>query len=120
MFHGTPAEAVEPILHQNIDPLLAGAKTGAIWGKGAYFAVDAKTSDNYTQADDNGHRFIFMARVLAGKVSQGEKSLQRPPPLDAKKPNELADAVVDNPTAPRIYVVFRNQQIYPEFLIQYE
>ncbi|KAK7093850.1 E3 ubiquitin-protein ligase MIB2-like [Littorina saxatilis] len=119
LFHGTPAEAVEPIQHQNIDPLLAGSNVGAIWGKGAYFAVDAKQSDNYASASDEGFRYMFMARVLAGRHAQGQRGMQRPPPVDQSNQNELADTVVDNTDQPRIYVVFRNQQIYPEFLVQY-
>ena len=119
LFHGTPAGSVEPIQHQNIDPLLAGSNVGAIWGKGAYFAVDAKQSDNYATASDEGYRYMYMARVLAGRCAQGSKGLQRPPPVDLSRPNELADAVVDDVDQPRIYVIFRNQQIYPEFLVQY-
>ena len=119
LFHGTPAGSVEPIQHQNIDPLLAGSNVGAIWGKGAYFAVDAKQSDNYATASDEGYRYMYMARVLAGCCAQGSKGLQRPPPVDLNKPKELADAVVDNVDHPRIYVIFRNQQIYPEYLVQY-
>ena len=119
LFHWTPARSVEPIQHQNIDPLLAGSNMGAIWGKGAYFAVDAKQSDNYATASDEGYRYMYMARVLAGRCAQGSKGLQRPPPVDLSRPNELADAVVDDVDQPRIYVIFRNQQIYPEFLVQY-
>lgn len=119
LFHGTPARSVEPIQHQNIDPLLAGSNVGAIWGKGAYFAVDAKQSDSYATASDEGYRYMYMARVLAGRCAQGSKGLQRPPPVDLSRPNELADAVVDDVDQPRIYVIFRNQQIYPEFLVQY-
>ena len=119
LFHGTPAGSVEPIQHQNIDPLLAGSNVGAIWGKGAYFAVDAKQSDNYATASDEGYRYMYMARVLAGRCAQGSKGLQRPPPVDLNKPKELVDAVVDNVDHPHIYVIFRNQQIYPEYLVQY-
>lgn len=120
LFHGTPAVAVNPIQLQNIDPLLAGNNVGAIWGKGAYFATDAKTSDNYAQANDDGHRFMFMARVLVGRYGQGAQGMQRPPLVGGANSMELFDSVVDNLDHPRIYVVFRNQQIYPEFLIQYE
>ncbi|KAL8591213.1 hypothetical protein ACOMHN_019189 [Nucella lapillus] len=119
LFHGTPASSVEPIQHQNIDPLLAGNNVGAIWGKGAYFAVDAKQSDNYASASDEGFRYMYMARVLAGRHAQGGRNMQRPPPVDPSRPNDLADSVVDTTDSPRIYVIFRNQQIYPEFLVQY-
>ena len=119
LFHGTPARSVEPIQHQNIDPLLAGSNVGAIWGRGAYFAVEAKHSDNYATASDEGYHYMYMARVLVGCYVQGSKGLQRPPPVDLHKPKELADAVVDDVDHPHIYVIFRNQQIYPEYLVQY-
>ncbi|PVD37099.1 hypothetical protein C0Q70_04093 [Pomacea canaliculata] len=119
LFHGTSFKCVEAIQHQNIDPLLAGENVGTIWGKGAYFAIDAKISDNYASSDDDGYRYMFMARVLTGQIAQGARDLKRPPPLDSTMPNALADAVVDDMNNPRVYVVFRNQQIYPEFLIQY-
>lgn len=119
LFHGTPAASIEAIQHQNIDPLLAGSNVGAIWGKGAYFALDAKQSDNYASASDEGFRFMYMARVLAGRYKQGSKGMNRPPPVNDSNTLELCDSVVDDPNNPRIFVIFRNQQIYPEFLIQY-
>ncbi|KAK7469582.1 hypothetical protein BaRGS_00036430, partial [Batillaria attramentaria] len=114
--------SVEPILYQNIDPLLAGNNVGAKYGRGAYFAVDSQFSDSYTSTSvsDSNYRYMFYARVLAGTVTRGVEGMKRPPPRSPSDPTSLYDAVVDCVASPRIYVVFRNQQIYPEYLIQYQ
>ncbi|XP_046564767.1 E3 ubiquitin-protein ligase mind-bomb-like isoform X2 [Haliotis rubra] len=119
LFHGTTPDSADLIPHQNIDFRLAGSRVGALLGQGAYFAVDAKYSDGYAKEDARRHKFMFLAKVLVGKSRQGNRELKRPPVLDASNKTKLADSACDKETDPRIYVLFSEGQIYPEYLIEY-
>ncbi|XP_071111879.1 E3 ubiquitin-protein ligase MIB2-like [Haliotis cracherodii] len=119
LFHGTTPDSADLIPHQNIDFRLAGSRVGALYGQGAYFAVDAKYSDGYAKEDARRHRFMFLAKVLVGKSKQGNRELKRPPVLDSSNKTKLADSACDNETSPRIYVIFSESHIYPEYLIEY-
>lgn len=120
LFHGTTPDKKDVIAEQNLDPRLAGGRVGALFGKGTYFATDAKYSDLYSQADQNGHKFMFLVKVLAGKTCIGKPEYARPPPQDPRNPKSpLFDSCVDNDKTPRIYCVFHDTQYYPEHLIEY-
>ncbi|XP_076085072.1 E3 ubiquitin-protein ligase MIB2-like isoform X1 [Mytilus galloprovincialis] len=120
LFHGTTPDKLDVIAEQNLDPRLAGGRVGALFGKGTYFATDAKYSDLYSQADQNGHKFMFLVKVLAGKTCIGRPEYLRPPPQDHKNPNgPIFDSCVDNEKNPRIYCIFHDTQYYPEHLIEY-
>jgi len=119
LFHGTPDEAtVRCICHQNFDPRMHG-RHGTVYGKGVYFSTTAAYSDGYTK--NSGHRFMFFARVLVGKSTRGKPEFQRPPPVDPSRPHgALYDSCVNSTSNPTIFVIFDNDQCYPEFLIEYE
>lgn len=120
LFHGTTPDKLDVIAEQNLDPRLAGGRVGALFGKGTYFATDAKYSDLYSQADQNGHKFMFLVKVLAGKTCIGRPEYVRPPSQDHKNPNSpIFDSCVDNEKTPRIYCIFHDTQYYPEHLIEY-
>lgn len=120
LFHGTTADVVDAICQQGFDWRMCG-KHGTVYGKGSYFARDASYSHGYTNhigllCD----RKMLVARVLVGSSVLGASSLTRPPPKDPLKPNgDLQDSCVDNTVHPSIYVVFDNNQCYPEYLITY-
>ena len=120
LFHGTPSHVTaEAILTQNFDPRLSG-KNAVVYGDGCYFAVDANYSDKYCLRGTEVVCWMFMARVLVGEHTQGCQGLRRPPPIDPNKPHgDLYDSCVDNVKSPKIYVVFENDQCYPEYLISY-
>ena len=42
-----------------------------------------------------------------------------PPPKDPSRPEILFDSVVDNSANPTIFVVFFDNQCYPEYLIKF-
>ena len=120
LFHGTTPDKLDLIAEQNLDPRLAGGRVGAIFGKGTYFAIDAKYSDLYAQADDKGHKFMFLVKVLAGKTCMGSQEYSRPPQVDPSNPTSpLYDSCVDNVKSPRIFCIFHDTQYYPEHLIEY-
>ena len=61
-----------------------------------------------------------MARILAGRSTKGNQSYMRPPPIDATDPHsDLFDSCVDSEQNPKIYVIFDNDQVYPEYVVSY-
>ncbi|XP_046375109.2 E3 ubiquitin-protein ligase MIB2-like [Haliotis rufescens] len=120
LFHGTTPDSAKDIPIQNIDFRLSGNRVGALFGLGAYFAVDAKYSDNYTKEDVRKHRFMFLAKVLVGRTRKGAKDMTRPPVFDLSDKTKLADSTCDDELRPRVYVIFSDKQIYPEYLVEYE
>lgn len=122
-FHGTPDEAtVRCICNQNFDPRMHG-RHATMYGRGVYFSTTARYSDSYTRPcpKNSGHRFMFLARAVVGKSAPGKQDLQRPPPVDPSRPHgALYDSCVNSTSNPTIFVIFDNDQCYPEFLIEYE
>lgn len=120
LFHGTLPDKIDQICKENLDPRLAGDRVGVIFGQGTYFAVEAKYSDLYAQADARNHKFMVLTRVLGGKCCVGKNQYRRPPPVDPKDKNShLYDCCVDNVQNPKIYCLFDTNQYYPEYIIEY-
>ncbi|WAR14224.1 PAR12-like protein [Mya arenaria] len=120
LFHGTSNDTVEAIYRQGFDFRLSGTASGTAYGKGSYFATTAKYSNCYTdrQKETMG---MFIAKVLVGDYTKGDKSYSRPPqkdPHDLSSP--LYDSCVDSVIDPKIFVIFELGQVYPEYLIKYK
>uniref|UniRef100_A0AAZ1X8N0 Poly [ADP-ribose] polymerase n=1 Tax=Oreochromis aureus TaxID=47969 RepID=A0AAZ1X8N0_OREAU len=112
LFHGTDSKSVNTICHNNFD-----CRThGMAYGKGSYFARDAKYSHDHT--GDTDVRAMFISRVLVGDYTKGSFDYCQPPSKDGGDIN-LYDSCVDDVMDPTIFVVFEKHQIYPEYLIQY-
>ncbi|XP_035767427.1 protein mono-ADP-ribosyltransferase PARP12-like [Neolamprologus brichardi] len=116
LFHGTDSKFVDTICHHNFDWRICGTH-GTAYGKGSYFARDARYSHNYT--GDTDVRDMFISRVLVGDFTKGSSDYRRPPSKDGGGIN-FYDSCVNDVMNPSIYVVFEKQQIYPEYLIQYK
>jgi hypothetical protein len=78
----------------------------------------AQTADSYTDFGDKKHMFIV--RVLAGDFAPGETTFVRPPPRNPRDPFELYDSCVDSVQNPNIFVIFTFDQVYPEYVIEYQ
>ncbi|XP_071368336.1 protein mono-ADP-ribosyltransferase TIPARP-like [Centroberyx affinis] len=119
LFHGTTAEAVDDICHNNFDPRMAGVN-GVSYGHGSYFACIASFSNSYSaKVGMDEVRHMFLAKVLVGKVSLGRNGYRRPPPLTRAKKYCLYDTCVDSLENPSMFVVFDSCQCYPYYLIKY-
>ncbi|XP_022087972.1 uncharacterized protein LOC110977823 isoform X2 [Acanthaster planci] len=122
LFHGTISEKhATTICNQNFDWRLCGSNVGTLYGKGSYFARDAKFAHSYTRADELDQRYMFVVQVLVGTYSAGKSEYTRPPPRDPSKPlGDLYDSCVNDTSDPTIYVIFEKPQVYPEYLIKYK
>ena len=89
-----------------------------VYGNGVYFAKDASYSarPTYSPPDANGHKYIYLARVLSGEFTTGNSSMIVPPYKDPAR-HIFYDSVVDNIKNPQIFVIFHDALVYPEYLI---
>ena len=76
-----------------------------------YFAKDSSYSARYAGRSGTGERGMYLAKVLAGKYTQGHQNYKVAP--------KGFDTVADNPAAPSIHVVFYDNQCYPEYLLYF-
>ncbi|XP_066911705.1 protein mono-ADP-ribosyltransferase PARP11-like [Clytia hemisphaerica] len=118
LYHGTDATVVDGICKQNFDWRLNG-KNATMFGQGSYFATQASYSLNFTRPDSNKIRYMFVAKVLAGRYTKGSSDIKRPPPISPLDPHTLHDSCVDNISSPSMYIVFERDQCYPQYLITF-
>jgi len=90
------------------------------YGQGVYFAKEFwySAGDTYSPADKAGCKRVYQARVLTGHYTVGQPEFKEAP----FKPNSQVlryDSVVNNTQSPMIYVIFRDAQAYPEYLITF-
>ncbi|KAK7120425.1 hypothetical protein R3I94_020427 [Phoxinus phoxinus] len=119
LFHGTGPDKTEQINHHGFNRSYAGMH-GAMYGNGSYFAVDPSYSaQGYSKPDVNGHKRMYLARVLVGDFTQGKPGLPVPP---AKSTNsaDLYNSVTDSISNPTMFVIFNDVQAYPEYLITFQ
>ncbi|KAK2859002.1 hypothetical protein Q5P01_003622 [Channa striata] len=136
LFHGTGHSNIQAICTFNFDWRLTGSH-GDVYGKGSYFARDAKYSSKFCHttgkhnttlqrhglappifASEPHYKTMFLARVLVGEYTVGHPMYCRPPSKDASFTN-FYDSCVDDMANPKIYVIFDSNQIYPEYLIEF-
>ena len=96
--------------------------SGHQYGRGVYFARDAQYSLGFAvnrerRAGTLGRRYMYLARVLVGQYCIGYETMIVPPPKNPSRPEILYESVVDNQGNPSIFVVFSDNQCYPEYLI---
>ena len=115
LFHGTRPNVVEEICEQNFDWRLHGSNSGQNFGRGTYFAMSPSYSYNYATVDNDGLKYIFIAKVIVGSLVIGNSSMVRPP----KNPstNALYESSCDNITTPTIIVKYDKQEYYPEYIL---
>uniref|UniRef100_A0A672TDR8 Poly [ADP-ribose] polymerase n=1 Tax=Sinocyclocheilus grahami TaxID=75366 RepID=A0A672TDR8_SINGR len=119
LFHGTGPHTTDQINNQGFNRSFAGMN-GAMYGNGTYFAVDpCYSAKGYCKADANGHKRMYLAKVLVGEFTKGKKGL-RTPPKRSSKGVHLYDSVTDKTKNPSMFVVFNDVQAYPEYLITFQ
>ncbi|XP_060584165.1 protein mono-ADP-ribosyltransferase PARP11-like [Ruditapes philippinarum] len=118
VFHGTKNQYIAAICKQGFDFRLNGQTTATMYGKGCYFARDSSYSNNY--AENGTDKSMFVAKILPGEYVCGNPDYCRPPhKVESDQSSDLYDSCVDNVRNPTIFVIFDNNQIYPEFLVRY-
>ena len=63
---------------------------------------------------------MYVVKVLVGQFIAGSQGMKAPPPRnDSGNPGRLYDSVVDKVEDPSIFVIFVDNQCYPEYLITF-
>ena len=99
-------------------PLLAGARVGAIFGNGTYFARDAKYSDDYARTLPSGQKQMLVVEVLVGRWALGAEGMSMCPLLPGEQYKRY-NSLVNNVANPSIFVVQHSNQAYPAYLLTY-
>lgn len=84
--------------------------------------MDASYSadSTYSKPAADGTQLMIMARVLTGTYTVGCKGLRVPPLRNGEQSQDSFDSVVDKLSDPTMYVVFHDDQAYPEYLITFK
>ncbi|XP_029943868.1 protein mono-ADP-ribosyltransferase PARP14-like [Salarias fasciatus] len=121
LYHGTTRDSCDSISTNGFNRRFCG-QNGTAYGAGVYFAVNASYSANprYSQLAADNSQVMFVARVLTGVYTQGNSSMNVPPPRDSQRPHDRFDSVVDKMDKPEMYIVFHDSQAYPDYLITFK
>ena len=92
-----------------------------MYGNGVYFARDASyaTQTKHSPPDGAGNRHMYFARVLVGEYTTGRMGMITPP-AKGSDATDAYDTLVDDPGNPTIFVVFYDNQCYPDYLITFK
>ncbi|XP_037832646.1 protein mono-ADP-ribosyltransferase PARP14-like isoform X2 [Kryptolebias marmoratus] len=121
LYHGTTQDSSDSIMKTGFNRRFAGQNATA-YGEGTYFAVNAIYSAHptYSKPAADGSQLMFVARVLTGVYTQGQSGMKVPPARDAQQPHDRYDSVVDKTNNPDMYIVFHDDQAYPDYLITFK
>ncbi|MBN3316847.1 PAR14 polymerase, partial [Atractosteus spatula] len=121
MFHGTTASACSSIAENGFNKRYAG-QNATRYGAGVYFAVNARYSANptFSKPEEDGSRYMFAACVLTGRFTLGSAEMKVPPARNPANPNYTYDSLVNNILDPTLFVVFHDDQAYPEYLLTFK
>lgn len=120
LFHGTAEGSCSSISKFGFNRSYCG-KNATMYGNGVYFARDASysTQQRYSPPDAKGNRYLYLAHVVVGEYAVGRQGMITPPPKGSDV-TDAFDSVVDNTGNPSIYVVFYDNQCYPDYLITFK
>ncbi|XP_068584429.1 protein mono-ADP-ribosyltransferase PARP14-like [Cebidichthys violaceus] len=121
LYHGTTRDNCDSIMKTGFNRRFSG-QNATSYGHGTYFAVNASYSANptYSKPAADGSQLMFVVRVLTGVYTLGHSNLRIPPARSDQQSSDRYDSVVDNIANPRMYVVFHDNQAYPEYLITFK
>ncbi|XP_029022237.1 protein mono-ADP-ribosyltransferase PARP10 [Betta splendens] len=118
LYHGTSETSVKEICIHGFNRSFCG-KNATVYGQGVYFAVNSALSvqDQYSPPNADGHKFIFVSKVLTGDFTKGCHSMKAAPLKETGDVPLRYDSVTDNITKPAMFVIFNDTQAFPEYLI---
>eukprot|EP00794_Sanderia_malayensis_P007452 gene7452-8274_t len=139
LFHGTTKDTCDEINHHGFNRSFAG-KNATAYGKGSYFALNSSYALRYAQPEvervvatgfrgianwltstssTTSHRYVYAARVLVGEYTTGSSEMKTPPKKHTGS-TEMFDSTTDSSMSPTIFVIYHDNQTYPEYLICFE
>mmetsp|Transcript_79479 Transcript_79479/g.233613 ORF Transcript_79479/g.233613 Transcript_79479/m.233613 type:complete len:530 (+) Transcript_79479:79-1668(+) len=124
LFHGTNPKAAQAICSSDFKLSFAGGNTGTLYGRGLYFAESFTKSDEYAKSNESGTYAMLMCRILGGRFKYTD--------LVSPDVEELVQSVTEGPYDTilgdrekcrgtyREFVIFDTEDVYPEYLIEYQ
>ncbi|XP_051728439.1 protein mono-ADP-ribosyltransferase PARP10 isoform X2 [Ctenopharyngodon idella] len=118
LYHGTSETSVKEICIHGFNRSFCG-KNATVYGQGVYFAVNAtlSVSDTYSPPNADGHKFIFVAKVLTGEFTVGKHEMKTAPLKENSAIPFRYHSVTDHINSPTLFVIFNDTQAYPQYLI---
>ncbi|XP_048849154.1 protein mono-ADP-ribosyltransferase PARP10 isoform X2 [Brienomyrus brachyistius] len=118
LYHGTGEMSVKEICIHGFNRSFSG-KNATVYGQGVYFAVNSAVSvqDQYSPPNADGHKFVFVTKVLTGDFTKGNHDMKTTPLKEGSEMPLRYHSVVDRVDSPTIFVIFNDTQAYPEYLI---
>jgi hypothetical protein len=120
LFHGTQSKTVPRINNSGFNRSHCRKHR---YGKGVYFARDASyaAQDTYSPPDNDGVKHMYLARVLVGEYCVGKSEDIEPSQArtGAASQIDLCDSTTDRSLSPRIFVTYKDNQQYPQYLITF-
>lgn len=129
LWHGTSPKGAEGISKEGLRLNFSGSHVGTMYGKGLYMAECSSKSDEYSHDDKDGiykGQYCFLlCRTVLGELlhltAGGEKVYTM---IKHGIEGDLYDSVLGDREASvgtyREFVVYSEDQVYPEYLILYE
>jgi poly [ADP-ribose] polymerase 10/14/15 len=120
LWHGTSADTIQQINIHGFNRSYCG-KNAVVYGKGVYFASQWWYSAQNTYSSPDGtsqKKYIYQTRVLVGEFALGKEEYIDTPLKPGSKFLRY-DSVVNDVSSPLIFVIFRDSQAYPEYLITF-
>ncbi|CAK9091299.1 unnamed protein product [Durusdinium trenchii] len=115
LFHGTRESAAECITENEFQVRMAGTNRGTMFGPGIYLADSVTKSDEYTDPDPTGLRTMILCRCTMGRAVQQEGG--------GRECMKVCHAggfhSVKGRRAYNEYIVYDENQVYPEYIIWY-
>ena len=75
----------------------------------------------YCEPDKNGYRYMYRCLVLTGDFTAGKIGIIEPP-LKSNEDQNLSwyHSAVDDVESPTMFVIFCDNQTYPQYLITFQ
>ena len=73
----------------------------------------------FSPPNNNGEKFMFMAKVITGDYCKGDDTLKCAPYKQGSR-IEQYDSVVNDESNPTMYAVFHDAAAYPEYIIRFK
>ena len=88
----------------------------ALYGNGVYFARDLSYSCNPSYSPENSDKVqsVYVVKALVGVYTEGKQNMQS---LPKQSSGVHFDSAVDSISDPTIFVLFRDYETYPEYLM---
>lgn len=125
IWHGTSPQGALGISENGFRISMAGSNAGTMFGQGAYFAECCSKSDEYAKDGDDlydGIYALLLCRVVCGEMFHVTRS--DIPAIEEAMRSGMYDSVLGDREQSvgtyREFVVFREAQIYPEYVVLYE